>query len=203
MSAQDFSELQFKSADVDARTVAASLRPWPRYFARMIDILVVSTPLFFVLVVAGMLVAPAGTSRFVGLVNTGWGGRLLAGPIAALLSVLPIALLLALGQTPGKWLFGIRVHQADGRRLGWRKALHREALVVTEGLALAIPLLTCFTLYRGMSRLNDTGTTPWDARLGCQVSHGPSTAWWWTKAWFGGLLWFAITFYDRLLAAVG
>ena len=66
---------------------------------------------------------------------------LLVGAYFARLAILPIALLYfvvfhrLLGQTPGKWLLGIRVESVTGGRISWKAALVRFALLAWGPLA--------------------------------------------------------------------
>lgn len=105
-----------------------------------------------------------------------------ANVLALLLAMLPIAVLLAFAQTPGKWLLGIRVRNADGTRLSFLKALQREAWVLVRGLGLGLPVVTLFTLVMSHGDLKNEGTTCWDRRFGCRVEHAPRTPFWWVRA---------------------
>lgn len=194
MSASEIEELQF--SPVESEKMDA--RPWPRYFARMIDVLLLSTAMIFVLAILGTILAPEPTNRFVGLLQGGIAGTFLSNMVCIALALLPIALLLAFGQTPGKWLFGIRVRNDDGNRIGWRKSLHRELLVWVKGMGLGIPVVTMLTMFACHSTLAGDGCTSWDKRLQCHVTHAPATGFWWVKAIFGGAIVLAATFYGAI-----
>ena len=199
MSANEIAELQFSpvgSEKVDAR-------PWPRYFARMIDVMVLSTITIFVLAIFGTILVPESTDQVLALLEDGIIGMLLSNIVGIALALLPIMLLLAFGQTPGKWLFGIRVRDHDGKRIGWRKALHREILVWVKGMGLGIPVVTMLTMFASHSTLTDDGRTSWDKRLQCHVTHAPATVFWWIKAIIGGAIVLAATFYGTISMALG
>lgn len=109
-------------------------RPWPRYFARMLDTLILSMLAMFVLLFPAVFIAPEATDRLLAMLDTGIGGSILSNVLGCALVPVPTALLIARGQTPGKWLFGIRVRDADGRRLRVAVALKRELMVWVRGV---------------------------------------------------------------------
>lgn len=162
-------------------------RPWPRYFARMIDTVVLGAVAGLVLGIVLVLATESGADRYVAMTE-GVGGLVVSNVLGYLLAIVPIAFLLAFAQTPGKWLFGIRVRDHEGRRLGLWKALQREAWVLVRGVGIGIPLVTLFTHISSFTDLKDDGTTAWDRALRCQVTHAPATRWWWVRAILGGAL---------------
>ena len=78
---------------------------------------------------------------------------LLVGAYFARLAILPIALLYfvvfhrLLGQTPGKWLLGIRVESATGGRISWKSALIRFAALAWGPLAWVALAALVFTIH--------------------------------------------------------
>jgi uncharacterized RDD family membrane protein YckC len=78
---------------------------------------------------------------------------LLVGAYFARLAILPIALLYfvvfhrLLGQTPGKWLIGIRVESATGGRISWKSALIRFAALAWGPLAWMALAGLVFTIH--------------------------------------------------------
>lgn len=162
-------------------------RPWPRYFARMIDILVFTFVFFLSLTIVLAFTSEVLLDRWVAVFE-GFGGMIVSNIVSPVVAMLPIALLLAVGQTPGKWLFGIRVRDGDGRRLGFLSALKREGIVYVRGLGLGLPLISLFTLITSHGDLKEEGITPWDKSLGLTVSHAPATWFWWVRATFGAIL---------------
>ncbi|TDK24379.1 RDD family protein [Luteimonas aestuarii] len=165
------------------------VRAWPRYFARMIDIFVFSFALIAIVVLYIELVHAdvALVDRLLGVFE-GVGGTVLSNVVSPVMAIVPVALLLACGQTPGKWLFGIRVRDREGRRIGFLAALRREAMIYVRGLGLGLPLVTLYTLATSFGDLKNEGTTHWDRALGLQVSHAPATWFWWVRATLGGAL---------------
>lgn len=170
--------------DITAAPVADP-RPWPRYFARMIDVLLLGMVGIVVLGVVLALATDIGEDTMLAATE-GVGGMVLSNMLAFLLALFPIACLLAFAQTPGKWLFGIRVRNADGSRMRLWTSLKREAWVVVRGIGLGFPVVTLFTQISSFTDLKEDGVTAWDRKLGCQVQHAPATWFWWVRATIGG-----------------
>lgn len=96
------------------------------------------------------------------LVGVGPSGDYLRGPVLLLLWIPVEALLLStVGFTLGKWLLGIVVQDAGGRRLSFRVALRRSAGVFAWGLALG-SAISCVTALIAQRRLRRRGATYWD-----------------------------------------
>lgn len=170
-----------------AKVAASDSRPWPRYLARMLDTIVLGAVVGMVLgIVMAFATEDSGARVFAAM--EGVGGMLLSNVVSFVLAAVPLAFLLAFAQTPGKWLFGIRVRNPDGSRLGLWKALQREAWVLVRGVGFALPLVTMFTMISSYTDLKDDGVTAWDRALRCEVTHAPATLWWWMRAVLGGLL---------------
>jgi len=189
MSEDDFSQLQFTES-----APAPVGRPWPRYFARMLDSLLFGMVGIFILTIALAITTKTGADRLIAM-TTGVGGLFVSNVLTFLLALLPIAFFIALAQTPGKWLFGIRVRNPDGSRLGFAKSLKREGWVIMRGLGFGIPLVSLGTLATSYACLKDDGYAPWDRRLGCEVRHVPATWFWWVRATLGALLFFVVNFW--------
>lgn len=182
MSEEDFAQLQF----ADAAPVPKG-RPWPRYFARMLDLMLFGIIGMILLTIVLLIVTRDGLDRFTAM-TSGFGGTLLSNIVSIVLAAPFVALFIGLGQTPGKWLYGIRVRNRDGSRIGLAKALKREAWVIARGLAFGIPLLSLGTLVMSYSTLKDDGITSWDKAFDCDVQHAPKTWFWWARATFGALV---------------
>jgi hypothetical protein len=76
------------------------------------------------------------------------------------------------GCTPGKWLFGLRLTDLQGRNITAQISNRRFIAVLWRWIPLA--LLFCGPLaYRDLTR---TGSTKWDKRLQCRVEHAPQGA---------------------------
>lgn len=181
--------LEFKDAGV-----VVPGRPWPRYFARMLDVLLISMVAMFVGVIVFMIIDQAAAERFVTSLD-GIGGTIVTNILSHAVALVPIVLLLSFGQTPGKWLMGIRVRRRDGRRMTLPTALKRELRVWMRGLGFALPVVSLYTLAMSHGDLKNEGITPWDKSLDLDVQHAPVTVWWWIRATLGGAIVVAATFW--------
>jgi uncharacterized RDD family membrane protein YckC len=66
-------------------------------------------------------------------------------PVAIALGIAGVILF---GQTPGKWLVGLRVFDRDGRKLSWKRALARAAIAGWGPAAWAVLLLVVYLVHR-------------------------------------------------------
>ncbi len=180
-----------------ASTPVEDTRPWPRYFARMLDVLIFSVIVAIALFIPLMFADPVSGMRVMGAAE-GLGGTVLSNIVSPLLAMLPIALLLAYGQTPGKWLFGIRVRDREGRRATLSKLLKRECLVWFRGWGFGIPVVSLYTLVMSHGDLKTLGTTPWDRSLDLVVEHATATPFWWIRATIGAALVLAAIFWSLI-----
>jgi uncharacterized RDD family membrane protein YckC len=104
-------------------------------------------------------------------------------PLVAYLSALFISVVLeaastaAFGHTPGKWLLGIRVGDAAGRRLPIAAALHR-AVLASAGAGGYIPPITLGSLLWCGFHWLQHHTLPWDVTAR-QVTLLPWSHWRW------------------------
>jgi uncharacterized RDD family membrane protein YckC len=145
---------------VSAATAPPDLAtPWQRYWARSLDVIV-----SFML--TALLVAMASPWDL--MVDGGVGGRIGSWMIEWLL--LPFAFLLdalfyaVFGNTPGKWLAGLRVLAADGGRVSRSAYLRRNFGVYWYGLGTGLPVISLVTLARGYRAVSAFELPRWDAR---------------------------------------
>lgn len=132
-------------------------RPWPRYWARSLD-----------LILWGLLLALVGGALAPQLLDIGAGlGERASDQILAII-VLPFAmaadaLTFALfGNTPGKWLAGLAVRDPAGGRLARLSYLKRNAGVYVNGLGLGVGIVALFTAHRQYARVKSGALTSWD-----------------------------------------
>lgn len=137
---------------------AAQIRPWPRYWARMIDGGIAGLLLGTILELAGF---PAKDMN----------GMVLG--IIAVFAWIPVEglFLSTWGFTPGKWLLKIRITDGSGSQLDFQRALTRSVRVWTAGLALGIPIATMFTNWYQYDKLKKTGKTTYDRKGELIVHH--------------------------------
>ncbi len=132
---------------------ASPPHPWRRYFARAIDLLLYGTVWSAVLML-GFRVNITGLSLFLN-----WLSNLV--PLFMMLFLEPL-MLRFWGYTPGKWIFGLRLTDENGRRLGYAAALVRTWKVIWYGLALGIPIWNLVRLLKCRRRCLDEAEQPWD-----------------------------------------
>jgi uncharacterized RDD family membrane protein YckC len=152
-----------------AETAGVSqIRPWVRYWARLIDIMFWALPGGFVL----GLVAP----QFA--LNPDPGNDYLIGMVVLLMwaFVEPLCLVV-FGTTPGKSLLRIRLVYVGAGKLTYGVALSRSLKVWWRGMAAGVPLISLFTLITAYQRLKRNHRTSWDAEGGFIIQHG-RVGWW-------------------------
>lgn len=128
--------------------------PWRRFFARGLD-----------LAIAGLAIDALLSLAFrVDL--TGFGALLdLLLSLLAWLLLIPFEAfcLSTFGTTLGKWILGIRVEHADGRRLTFNEAATRAGLVLYRGEGLLIPIYNIVRNWKSYKAVMDGVPTEWDA----------------------------------------
>ncbi len=133
--------------------------PWPRYWARSLDI-IVSTLLLSIpvgLLVPGMLDAGG---PFDGMV----GGLLYEWLLLPLVFLFDAGIYALCGNTFGKWLAGLRVLDADGGRASRAAYLRRNFGVYVFGLGTGFPVLVLVCLVRSYSAASAGERLRWDER---------------------------------------
>ena len=117
-------------------SVGLEIHPIRRYVARILDFLLLSALIQFLLFVVFRVRPLPHMTNFISNFIT-WGFWLLLIPVNALF-------LHFTGTTPGKWVMGIRVCSFEGGRLPFLWALDREWRVFRYGMGFCIPLWTYF-----------------------------------------------------------
>lgn len=140
------------------------IRPWVRYWARMLDFFLFS---FLAGIVLAFVYAPA-----LDIPDALFGIVLLF----AYVFVEP-AMLAGWGTTPGKALLKVRLRNSDGNKLSYAQALSRAFKVCFRGEGLGIPIVALFTQIHAYNRLTKQGVTSWDEDEGFKVSHQTIGAW--------------------------
>ncbi len=134
--------------------------PWPRYFARSIDLGIFSV---FCKVIG---VLPGGL---------GMEAEDLWISMAMLLGYCFVeAGYLSIWQTtPGKALLGVHLQKKDGSPFRYAEALRRALRVFVRGFACGIPLLSLLAHWMAFQRLSERKKTSWDADGGFEVRQEP------------------------------
>lgn len=148
----------------DYSPTGEQIRPWVRYWARMIDFFLFC---FLAGIVLAFVYAPA-----LEMPDTLFGIVLLF----AYVFVEP-AMLAAWGTTPGKGLLKVRLRTSEGRKLSYGDALSRTVKVWFRGEGLGIPIVALFTQISAYNRLTKQGVTSWDEEADLKVSHQTIGAW--------------------------
>ncbi|NEX92662.1 RDD family protein [Caulobacter sp. 17J65-9] len=169
--AQMIPDLVAPSAPADVWTDRKP-HPWRRYFARLLDNLLVGSVLWLSIGTIGYAVAPDAAAEVFGLFS-GPGGKLLDAVATVALMIPAHALMIGLtGSSPGKWIFGVRVLR-QGKAIGVPAAFARELSVWGRGMGLGVPLVSLFTLVSSYTHLTENGATPWDQGQRNAVVHRP------------------------------
>lgn len=147
-------------AEAPAHTPAGA---WSRYFARILDL---ALEIFIV----GFTMAALDVDPFAGI-----GPPRLADFLSGLV-VTPLALLIdaavmaAVGTTPGKAIFGIRVRAPGGGKLSFGQAILRNLGMWFFGLGLGLPIVTVVTMIVSARKLWSAGDLAWDDFGGFEVT---------------------------------
>lgn len=170
-------------------------KPWRRYFAKSIDLLVfgfvVSIPLGIALAIAApgvSLASPLVSYAFV---------------VATVIAAIPLeaACLSRFGTTFGKFLMRTTVVGADGGKISFGKGAMRTLKSYGLGLAFGAPLVSLFTMMANYNHLENEGVTYWDNSENTYVVHTDMRLWNWvigvTLVVFG----MALGIYDRVAGA--
>jgi len=138
--------------------------PWLRYWAKMVDIMVVSVLARIVIGITlpGVAKAP---DRVLGILFL--LGHVFAEPFA----------LSNWGTTPGRALLGISLRNHNDSRLSYHEALGRAFKVWFRGLGLGIPVVSFITQIHAYDRLTRYGITSWDEEGPFVVSHETIEPW--------------------------
>jgi uncharacterized RDD family membrane protein YckC len=148
--------------------------PWRRYLARTLDETVNGAFAWCVIGIIVYVLWPANADSFFSMI----GDNKALNAMLTVVAAIPMnALLIGFtGGSLGKWLFGVKVVDADGEPLGIRTAIWRECVIGLKGLGLGIPIVALFTCWSAYKTLSETGSTTWDKQLAVEVvyrPHGP------------------------------
>lgn len=139
---------------------AHAVRPWVRYWARILDLTLFNVAINFVLsAMAGHYIVATPVGMFLSFLITA-----LYIPAEALF-------LSYWGTTPGKALLRIRITPPSGQMLNYSDAIARSARVWVRGLALGVPFISLITCYLCYKTLTQEGITHWDRACGTSIQH--------------------------------
>jgi len=134
------------------------VRPWIRFWARMIDYNLFT----IILAIIVLIVYPPAYEM----------PDLVFGMITLFIyTFIEAAMLSSWGTTPGKAFFKIRLRNKDDSKLSYNDALYRSWQVVFKGLGLGLPIISLITLINAFFRLKNEKITSWDKEGEYVVSH--------------------------------
>jgi len=127
--------------------------PWRRYFARQLDLSLYMLP-FLCLELLALRLPPRDMNFFFQLVNF---------YLAAIVMLIVEPLLLHFwGTTPGKWLLGITLRDADGEKLSLPRAFQRTFGVFNHGLGLGVPVYQLYRQWKCWKTVSENERCPWE-----------------------------------------
>lgn len=134
--------------------------PWRRFFARSLDLGLLATLLNLCLSILSPMKASSSSLAW-SLLETYlcWMFLFLLEPL----------FLSKWGKTPGKWLFGLSIHQKDGSLLTRSQAFERLVMVFRTGEGYAIPFYSLYRNYKCYEIYTQEDSLPWDSDLCYEV----------------------------------
>jgi len=107
---------------------------------------------------------------------------LLLNPFVAVTQLVPwfvieVILIHYFATTPGKWLFGIRILNADGTNLSLAQATRRSLRAYVVGIGLGIPYVLLFCMGLSAYTTNKIGVSVWDHLGGHRIVATSLSAW--------------------------
>jgi uncharacterized RDD family membrane protein YckC len=145
--------------------------PWRRWFARFVDLSIFGN----IAVLVMMFLLGFVSSEAVVAISTWTSDPLFDGAVLLLVWCPFECLLLAkYGTTPGKLLFGLKVHGKDGSMLPFNRLVERYLGMTVYGMGCGVYLVVLFTYILSYRRLMSTKTTKWDEAA---ESHVVATPW--------------------------
>lgn len=143
---------------------ASSFHPWRRFLARIVDYYLLGVLPFFGVVFIALLVD-------INLENILSDWFLVTANYYIVCILNEAFCLSTIGNTPGKWMFGILVRTKTGDKLSYMQAAVRAIRAYLQGLGMGIFYVIIFLLIDAYYRLSRTGTTLWDCNTGYVVTY--------------------------------
>jgi uncharacterized RDD family membrane protein YckC len=169
-------------APAQTAPVVDEATPWRRFWARSLDVAIWGGVLGVVL----HLIWPGVTEYVSGYLHLdGTLGHYVAGRVQGWVSLPFVMILDALsydvfGNTPGKWIGGIRALDLHGSQVPFRAYLRRNFGVYWYGLGTDFPVVGLFTLISSHHRASSHQAMSWDEVAGTRVfamSTSPVRTW--------------------------
>ncbi|MCZ8512474.1 RDD family protein [Paenibacillus filicis] len=150
-----------------AEELKAYVRPWIRFWARYLDSLIWAFAVSLLLAAFSISMNLSGINEY------------LFGVILLFLWIPVEGLLLStIGTTPGKYVLGVKLRNADGTKISFSKALKRSFLVWWRGQGAGMPIISFVCNLNGYQNLkHELRQTTWDRDLDTAVTHRPALMW--------------------------
>lgn len=150
--------------ELDNETWSTKLKaPWRRWAARLLDIYLNGSVMMFIFGTLFYIISPYAANDFFNLISSP-GGRILDIILTSFASLILGAFMIGIfGTTIGKLIFGIKIVDGKGKKIGITSGWKRELSVWVTGMAIGIPLISLFTMWSQKNKLEDEGSTSWDA----------------------------------------
>lgn len=178
-------------------------RPWLRWAARLLDTYLLGLLIVWLIgvYISGIFGASASSRVFS---SDAFTNQALSAILVSGLVTVPIAYLIgAMGTTPGKALFGIRVVTPEGKAIGFSAGIGRELQVFITGLAFGIPLVQIFTMLAAKRGLEQQGHCSWDPPSLRIVEYRALSIWLVISVWIGIVAIAALVVITQALARMG
>jgi uncharacterized RDD family membrane protein YckC len=161
-------------------------RPWPRFWARLLDLQLYNIPV--VLLLAVLYPEFVGSKAFEGQT----GDFLLGAFCLPFGMAIDAAILSMTGSSIGKGIAGIFLASTDGQRLPLGRSFLRNALLYVKGLTFGIPVLVLIGYSNGYNDLQNNNSTSWDRDTQSRVYASSNDSWrTWVVAVLGIILYSA------------
>lgn len=145
---------RFQTVEADVLPTVA-YHPWLRLFARGLDFTLYRSFLLIGLIVGARTVPESHPMVLLILSYFTWGVAALVEPL----------LLCTWGTTPGKWLLGLKLRDADGQKLSLSQAAHRLFGVFSQGEGYGIPIYSIYRNWKSAQACLEGEVLPWDEGL--------------------------------------
>ena len=158
-------------------------RVWPRYWARMLDLIIGA-------LLAGAVLGVVAPQLFESKMFTEPGGEFLLNMIFVPIALVVDAILGGLfGNTPGKALAGLRVRTLRSERPTLGDFITRNLRLYFSGLGMGIPLVSLFTMVKSYNTVKESGVVSWDATTDTRVYAVDDARW---RTWAAAILMFVL-----------
>ena len=127
--------------------------PWRRYFARSFDFGLIAT-CYQILLCLLLHINFSERNPFLELID--------AYICWVLVFLMEPLFLSKWGKTPGKWIFGLSIHNKNGELLTFKEAFDRTFHVFYKGEGFAIPFYNFYRNYQSYKICQDDGVMEWD-----------------------------------------